>query len=163
MGNGYAAVLIQENAGSGNGLPYTEQILKNNSLIALIHMSDIFKGKAGVQTAIYLFEVGKVHNADTEVCFVDMTEEGYPRQNRKKSSATINLKNTGHALECYQEVIDIIVNHKRDSKCEYYKEGETVFWDKIGTIGDDWCMNQHRVIDFTPTEDDLIQMVSQRF
>ena len=55
MENGRAAILIQENAGSGIGLPYTKKLLQNNSLIASIHMPDIFKGKAGVQTAIYVF------------------------------------------------------------------------------------------------------------
>ena len=53
MTKGYACVLIQENAGSGNGLPYTERILKSNTLIASIHMGDIFCGKSSVQTAIY--------------------------------------------------------------------------------------------------------------
>ena len=52
MKNGRAAILIQENAGSGNGLPYTKEILENNTLVASIHMSDIFCGKSGVQTAI---------------------------------------------------------------------------------------------------------------
>jgi type I restriction-modification system DNA methylase subunit len=45
MKAGRAVVLIQENAGSGKGLPYTKEILKNNTLVASIHMSDIFKGK----------------------------------------------------------------------------------------------------------------------
>ena len=44
MTEGYAAILIQENAGSGNGLPYTKNILKNNRLIASIHMpNDILR------------------------------------------------------------------------------------------------------------------------
>ena len=42
MSNGRAVILIQENAGSGNGLPYTKNILENNTLVASIHMSDIF-------------------------------------------------------------------------------------------------------------------------
>ena len=39
MSNGRAVILIQENAGSGNGLPYTKNILENNTLVASIHMS----------------------------------------------------------------------------------------------------------------------------
>ena len=58
MKSGRAAILIQENAGSGNGLPYTKDILKNNTLVASIHMADIFRGKAGVQTAIYVSQAG---------------------------------------------------------------------------------------------------------
>ena len=48
MNNGRAVVLIQENA-DGNGLPYTKNILENNTTVASIHMSDIFHGKAGVE------------------------------------------------------------------------------------------------------------------
>lgn len=52
MTSGYACVLIQENAGSGNGLPYTKKILEKNTLCASVHMSDIFCGKSSVQTAM---------------------------------------------------------------------------------------------------------------
>lgn len=46
MTSGYACILIQENAGSGNGLPYTKKILEKNTLCASVHMSDTFqKGK----------------------------------------------------------------------------------------------------------------------
>ena len=57
MKGGYAAVLIQENAGSGAGGSYTRDILDNNTLIASIKMGDIFCGRSSVQTAIYVFEV----------------------------------------------------------------------------------------------------------
>ena len=71
MKNGKAAVLIQENAGCGLGLPYTKDILKNNTLLASIHMSDIFLGKSNVQTAIYLFDVGIPHNDKKPLKFLD--------------------------------------------------------------------------------------------
>ena len=61
MNNGRAVVLIQENAGSGKGLPYTANILKNNTLKASIKMADIFHGKASVKTAVYVFDIGKKH------------------------------------------------------------------------------------------------------
>ena len=99
MKSGRAAILIQENAGSGNGLPYTKDILKNNTLVASIHMADIFRGKAGVQIAIYVFDIGKPHNEKQLVKFVDFTNDGYTRQNRKKSSQNVNLKNTNNAIE----------------------------------------------------------------
>ncbi len=67
MSNGRAVILIQENAGSGNGLPYTKNILENNTLVASIHMSDIFHGKAGVQTAIYVFNLGVKHDTIDDV------------------------------------------------------------------------------------------------
>ena len=37
MTTGKAAVLIQENAGSGQGLPFTKEILESNTLLASIH------------------------------------------------------------------------------------------------------------------------------
>ena len=60
MQKGYGAILIQENAGSGAGLPYTKKILDHNTLVASIHMpNDLFNGKSSVQTAIYVFKVNK--------------------------------------------------------------------------------------------------------
>ena len=82
---GRAAILIQENAGSGNGLPYTANILKNNTLRASIKMADIFCGKASVQTGIYVFDVNRPHDAENDVVrFIDFSNDGYSRMNRKK-------------------------------------------------------------------------------
>ena len=41
METGYGAVLIQENAGSGQGDVYAKQILKKNTLLVSIHMPTI--------------------------------------------------------------------------------------------------------------------------
>jgi len=48
MTHGRATILIQEKTGSGNALSYTRDLLKNNTLVASIHMVDILRGKAGV-------------------------------------------------------------------------------------------------------------------
>lgn len=156
MDHGKAAVLIQENAGAGRGLPYTKDILENNRLVASIHMSDIFCGKAGVQTAVYVFEVGKAHNEKNLVKFIDMTNDGYARQNRKKSSSNVNLRNVDHAVERYQEVVDIVLG--RQKATNYYSE--TVIEDTISLNGDDWTYNQHRRINLEPTEEDFKKVVS---
>lgn len=151
---GYAAILIQENAGSGQGLPYTKNILKNNTLIATIKMADIFSGKATVPTAIYVFEIGKPHDTDNIVKFIDMTNDGYKRQNRKKSSQEVNLKDTDHAKERYAEVEAIILGKK--PKTNYYtKENGTYIEDTISLNGNDWTFAQHKKIDTTPTEEDF--------
>ena len=159
MSSGRAAVLIQENAGSGNGLPFTKRLLKNNSLVASIHMADIFRGKAGVQTAVYVFDVGIPHDTEKNVVFIDMSEDGYARQNRKKASAATNLKNADHAPERYQEVIDIVLG--RNPKTNFYKEGETVFRDRISLEGNDWTVNQHKVWDTRPTLQDFKNTVAE--
>lgn len=46
-------MLIQENAGSGQGDMYAKRILEKNTLLASIHMPvDLFNGKSSVQTAM---------------------------------------------------------------------------------------------------------------
>ncbi len=156
MKNGRAAVLIQENAGSGNGLPYTKNILANNTLVASIHMSDIFCGKAGVQTAIYVFETGTPHNENSIVKFIDFSNDGYTRQNKKKSSANVNLKNTNDAPGRYAELVDIVLNRKK--KTQYFDD--FLIEDTISLNGDDWIYSQHKKIDTKPTEGDFRKTVA---
>ena len=157
MKSGRAAILIQENAGSGNGLPYTKEILENNTLVASIHMSDIFCGKAGVQTAIYVFDIGVAHNKDNIVKFIDFSNDGYTRQNKKKSSADVNLKNTDNATERYTELVDIVLNRKLKT---HYLDG-CLIEDTINLEGKDWTYNQHRKIDTVPNEDDFRKTVAE--
>ena len=65
MDRGYAAIIIQNSAGSGKATEYNKEILKHNTLIASIKMPmDIFIGKASVQTNIYVFKVGEKHHKD---------------------------------------------------------------------------------------------------
>lgn len=161
MTEGYAAILIQENAGSGNGLPYTKNILKDNTLVASIRMpNDLFSGKASVQTAIYVFKVTEPHDKDNLVTFIDMSEDGYTRQNRKKSSQEVNLRNTDHAKERYAEVEAIILGKK--PKTNYYTEANgKVIKDSVSLEGNDWTFGQHQVIDTTPTEEDFKKVVAE--
>lgn len=161
MQKGYAAILIQENAGSGNGLPFTKRILKNNTLEASIHMpGDIFGGKASVQAAIYVFKVNQPHDPDNLVTFIDMSEDGYTRQNRKKSSQEVNLRDTDHAKERYAEVEAIVLNKK--SKTDYYTEANgKVIKDAISLEGNDWTFRQHQKIDITPNEQDFKDTVAE--
>lgn len=160
METGYGAVLIQENAGSGQGDVYAKRILEKNTLVASIHMpSDLFNGKASVQTAIYLFKVNRPHETDDVVTFVDFSEDGYSRQNRKKSTQKVNLRNTDHALERYDEVAAICLGKK--PKTSYYTEANgRVIRDTVSLKGDDWTFNQHKKIDITPTEDDFKKTVA---
>ena len=152
MNSGRAVVLIQENAGSGNGLPYTKNILENNTLVASIHMSDIFYGKAGVQTAVYVFDIGTPHNEKQLVKFINFSNDGYTRQNRKKSGQETNLKNTDNAIERYEEIVNLVLYGK--SYLKYFTEEDYVE-DTISLKGDDWTYSQHKVINTIPTEDDF--------
>ena len=158
MKNGRAVILIQENAGSGNGLPYTKNILKNNTLLASIHMSDIFCGKAGVQTAIYVFEVGKTHDEKQIVKFIDFSNDGYTRQNRKKSSQSVNLRDTDHAKERYAELVNLVLYGKKYLK--YFTE-ENYIEDTISLNGNDWTYNMHKKINTEATEEDFKNTIKE--
>ncbi len=174
MHKGRACVIIQENAGSGQGTvetqgknrtnrnaqPFCERLLKNNSLLASIRMPiDLFIGKSSVQTAIYLFEVGVPHNEDNLVTFVDFSNDGYARMNRKKSSSKVNLRDVGNVKARYAELVDIVLNRK--PKTNYYTiENGLLVKDTISLDGNDWTYNQHRKIDTLPTEADFRKTVA---
>ena len=159
MTSGYAAVLIQENAGSGQGLDYTKRLLENNTLIASIHMPEnLFSGKSTVQTAIYVFKVNEPHDADKLVKFIDFSEDGYTRSNRKKSTQAVNLRDTSDAKGRYAELEAIVLGKK--SKTRYYtKENGLLIEDTVTLEGNDWTFAQHQVIDTTPTVDDFMKTV----
>lgn len=158
MNNGRAVILIQENAGEGNGLPYTKHILENNTLLASIHMADIFHGKAGVQTAIYVFNIGVKHDVKQLVRFIDFSNDGYTRQNKKKSSQDVNLRNTDHAIERYTEIVNLVLYGK--SYLEYFSE-ENFIEDTITLNGNDWTFKKHQKINTIPTEDDFKSTIKE--
>lgn len=161
METGYAAILIQENAGSGNGQPYAKNILKHNTLLASIHMpADLFSGKASVQTAIYLFKVNRPHERDDLVKFVDFSNDGYTRQNRKKSSQEVNLRDTDHAKDRYAEVLARVLGKK--AKTDYYTEAKGTYKeDSISLNGSDWTFGQHRDVNLKPSEQMFHDVVSE--
>lgn len=156
---GMAAVLIMENAGSGNGLPYTREILKNNTLVASIHMSDIFCGKASVQTAIYVFKVGVPHDLNHVVKFIDFSNDGYARQNRKKSSQSVNLRNTDNATERYDEIVRLVRYGRgvHNENLRYYQD--CYVEDYITLEGNDWTYAQHKRVDICPVAEDFQRVV----
>lgn len=160
MTTGYAAVLIQENAGAGQGQPYTKRILENNTLVASIHMpSKLFSGKASVQTAVYVFQINRAHEKDDIVRFINFENDGYSRQNRKKASQKVNLRDTDHAADRYAEMEALVLRKK--TKTSYYtKDNGTYIEDTITLNGDDWTFNQHKAIDTMITQDDFKKTVA---
>ncbi|MDU7538062.1 MAG: restriction endonuclease subunit M, partial [Peptostreptococcaceae bacterium] len=155
MDKGFAAIIIQNSAGSGKAIDYNKKILERNTLLASIKMPiDLFIGKSSVQTNIYVFRVGEAHQKDDIVKFIDFTNDGYTRTNRKKASN--NLKDTDRAKERYQEVVDLVRYGK--SKLNIFTEKE--YYE--GTIdpknGADW--NQSAPMDTRPTLDDFKKTVA---
>ena len=160
MTDGYACILIQDSAGNGQGLPYTKRILQNNTLEASIKMpAGLFGSKASVSVYIFVFKVNRPHEADDIVTFIDFSEDGYSRQNRKKSTQEVNLRDTDHAQARYDEVLSIVLGKK--PKTSYYTEANgKVIKDCITLNGDDWLFTQHQKIDTTPTEEDFKKTVA---
>ena len=155
MHKGYAAIIIQNSAGSGKAIEYNKRILKHNTLLASIKMPiDLFIGKSSVQTSIYVFRVGEAHQKDDVVKFIDFSNDGYTRSNRKKASN--NLKDTDHAKERYQEVVDLVRFGK--SKLRLFTEREYYEGAIDPESGADW--NQTAPIDTKPTLEDFIKTVS---
>ena len=157
-----AAVVIQENAGSGNGLPFTKNILVKNTLIASIKMPiDLFIGKSSVQTAIYVFEVGKPHAIESVVKFIDFSDDGYSRMNRKHSSQSVNLRDTNNARERYAEVVKLVRYGKGiNGENLHYFQGSYIE-DHITLNGNDWTFGQHKKIETIPTEEDFRKVVKE--
>ena len=155
MSNGYAAIIIQNSAGSGKAIEYNKRILKHSTLLASIKMPiDLFIGKSSVQTNIYVFRVGEAHQKDDTVKFIDFSVDGYTRTNRKKASC--NLRDTDHAKERYAELVDLVRFGK--SKLNIFTEKE-YYEGKINPDnGADW--NQTAPIDTKPTLDDFKKTVS---
>jgi hypothetical protein len=154
MNKGYAAIIIQNSSGSGKAIDYNKRILAKHTLLASIKMPiDIFIGKSSVQTNIYVFKVNEKHHSDDIVKFIDFTNDGYSRSNRKKASN--NLKDTDSAKERYEEVVNLVRFGK--SKLKLFTEKE--YYE--GTIdpnnGADW--NQSSPVDKKPTLQDFKKTV----
>ena len=155
MERGYAAIIIQNSAGSGKATEFNKKILKHSTLLASIKMPiDIFIGKSSVQTNVYVFRIGEAHQSDDIVKFIDFSNDGYTRTNRKKSSN--NLKDTDRAKERYQEIVDLVRFGK--SKLNIFTEKE-YYEGKINPdSGNDW--NQLVPIDTKPKLEDFKKTVS---
>ena len=155
MNKGYAAIIIQNSAGSGKAVNYCKRILEKHTLLASIKMPvDIFIGKSSVQTNIYVFKINEKHYQDDIVKFIDFSNDGYTRTNRKKASN--NLKDTDQARERYEEVVNLVRFGK--SKLKIFTEKEYYEGHIDPGNGTDW--NQSAPIDTKPTLQDFKKTVS---
>lgn len=155
MEKGYAAIIIQNSAGSGKATEYNKSILSHSTLLASIRMPiDLFIGKSSVQTNIYVFRVGEAHQKDDVVKFIDFANDGYTRSDRKKASK--NLFDTDRAKERYQEVVDLVRFGK--SKLNILTEKEYYEGHIDPESGSDW--NQTAPIDTKPSLEDFKKTVN---
>ena len=155
MSKGYAAIIIQNSAGSGKARDINRRILRRNTLIASIKMPiDLFRGKSSVQTNIYVFKVAEKHDPKQIVKFIDFSNDGYTRSNRKKAS--INLRDTDRAKERYEELVNLV--HYGRQYLNIFTE-EEYYEDTIDPLdGGDW--NKSAPIDTRPTLADFKKTVA---
>ena len=155
MNKGYAAVIIQNSAGSGKAKEHTKRILEKHTLLASLKMPiDIFIGKSSVQTNVYVFKVNEKHHRDDMVKFIDFSDDGYTRTSRKKSSN--NLKDTNQAKERYEELVNLVRFGK--SKLHIFTDKEYHESTINPQNGADW--NQSAPIDTKPTLQDFKKTIS---
>lgn len=155
MNKWYAAIIIQNSAGSWKAREYCKRILQKNTLLASIKMpTDIFVWKASVQTNIYVFKVWEKHHSDEMVRFIDFSNDGYTRSSRKKSKT--NLIDTDNAKERYEELVNLV--RFWASKLNIFTKNE--FYENTidPNSWSDW--NQTAPIDTKPTLDDFKKTVS---
>lgn len=156
MKRGYGAIIIQSSTGIGQAKEINKEILKNNTLIASIKMpDDLFLGKSNVKTHIYVFKINERHEKDNIVKFIDFSNDGYERSNRKKSSS--KLKDLDHAKERYEEIVNLVKFGK--NQLHYIKDDEYYEGHINPENGCDW--NQTKPIDTKLNISDFKKTVSE--
>ena len=155
MNSGKAAVIIQDSAGNGKANEINKEILKNNRLKASIKMpSDLFS--SGVQTSIYMFEVGKQHQPGDIVRFINFNIDGYKRNYRKK--AKHNLIDTVTAKDRYDDLVKTVLNGVSQSK--YLNDNEHFVEDTIDpTLVNDWNFEKHQKLELNPNDGDFQSLI----
>lgn len=151
---GLGAIIIQDSAGSGKATKTNQAILKKHTLKASIKMPvDLFQPMAGVQTSIYIFEVGKLHDYEQTVKFIDFRNDGYKRTTRA-------LQEINEPAKRYSDIIKI---YKAGTKAKVeasWNLNEVYIEDYITSSGADWNFDQHKIIDAKPTLEDFKKTVS---
>ena len=158
---GKAAIIIQDSAGSGRAVKSNKEILRKNRLIASIKMpGDLFVPYAGVQTSIYVFEVGVKHNVKKDVVkFIDFRQDGYKRTQRR-------LYEIDSPKERYADIpIIFSMGLSADKHPDFHNElwdlSEVYVENTISNSGADWNFEQHKKVNTKPIEADFVQTVGE--
>lgn len=151
---GLGAIIIQDSAGSGKATKTNQSILKKHTLKASIKMPvDLFQPMAGVQTSIYIFEVGKPHDYEQTVKFIDFRNDGYKRTSRA-------LQEINEPAKRYADIIKIYKAGNKAKVEASWNLNEVYIEDYITSSGADWNFDQHKIIDAKPTLEDFKKTIS---
>ncbi len=150
------AIIIQDSAGSGKAVNTNKEILKRHTLKASIKMpKDLFEPMAGVQTSIYIFEVGIPHDYEKVVKFIDFRNDGYKRTERTLEEKDSPLRRYKDIIKIYKAGLNAKVDPSLWNLEQIYIE------DFITDKGNDWNFDQHKKIDTKPTLEDFKKCVSE--
>lgn len=152
---GLGAIIIQDSAGSWKATMTNQKILKSHSLLASIKMpTDLFQPMAGVQTSIYIFQVGTPHDFERPVKFIDFRNDGYKRTSRA-------LQEIDNPTARYEDIIKIYKAGKnaKNLKADWNLE-QIYVEDFISSSWADRNFDQHQKIDTTPTLADFKKIVA---
>jgi type I restriction-modification system DNA methylase subunit len=151
---GLAAIIIQDSAGSGKATKTNQAILKKHTLLASLKMpTDLFQPMAGVQTSIYIFEAHKPHDVEKTVKFIDFRNDGYKRTSR-------SLQALDEPTKRYADIVKLYKAGKQ-AKVEADWDLNALYIDDFITLtGNDWNVDQHKVINTKPTLADFKKTVA---
>lgn len=152
---GLGAIIIQDSAGSGKAMLTNQKILKSHTLLASIKMpTDLFQPMAGVQTSIYIFQVGTPHDVEKPVKFIDFRNDGYKRTSRA-------LQEIDRPLDRYEDIIKIYKAGKNAKNLKADWDLDQIYVeDFITNSGADRNFDQHQKIDTQPTLADFKKTVA---
>lgn len=154
---GLAAIIVQDSAGSGKAAAINKRILKLHTLKASLKMAgDLFQPNAGVQTSVYVFQVGTPHDFEQTVKFIDFRNDGYKRTGR-------GVQEIDQPTERYEDIIKIYKAGQKAQLSENHKNlwdlKEIFVEDQITDSGADWNFEQHQKIESLPTQEDFLKIV----
>ena len=152
---GLGAIIIQDSAGSWKATMTNQKILKSHSLLASIKMpTDLFQPMAGVQTSIYIFQVGTPHDFERPVKFIDFRNDGYKRTSRA-------LQEIDNPIARYEDIVKIYKAGKnaKNLKADWNLE-QVYVEDFISSSWADRNFDQHQKIDTQPTLADFKKTVA---
>lgn len=154
MKTGLGAIIIQDSAGSGKAVLSNQHILKHHTLLASIKMpTDLFQPMAGVQTSVYIFQVGKPHDFGRTVKFIDFRNDGYKRTGRA-------LQEIDNPSQRYDDIVQIYKNGLSAKIKAHWDLSAVYVEDYINSSGADWNFDQHQKTDTMPQLADFKKTVA---
>lgn len=150
---GLAAIIIMSKAGNGGAAEINKEILKGNTLLASVEMTEkLFYPAASVSTCIYVLRHGRAHDFEHDkVKFIKFSDDGFNRTKR-----TFSIKSGDDPDSLYNHVLNLYREGKDDNDGKYDDE---YIEDTITNSGDDWNFDYHHEMDLRAKPEDFYKVV----